>query len=355
MNKQLSQYLDLLRITAASLVLIAHITYPVFSDGRFFPHEELGHSSVMIFFVLSGYVITYVANEREFGFTDFAISRIARVYSVVLPALALTVCVDLLTLLLTPANHAEDLVSYVPVYQYASFPKYALMDVLFGNQIWGLSEPLFSNNVYWSMCFEVYYYCLFAAAFYFCGALRIALLVIVLACIGPWPLLRFHLWLFGAGIYLVHKQEIFITQTTARILFVLTVVLMSYDLATDLTLRIDSYWGIDGRAWHRFAGDTLTGIIIALNVFAARYCGFNFGHFGSWFTYLSSGSFSLYLMHGPLVRFFVGYFGPFEPLILISLVLGSVWLLSRVTERQKDVIRDWLRLLSVRILKVKKV
>lgn len=349
MNKQLSQYLDLLRITAASLVLIAHASNNTVFSNLSLP-DQLGYSSVMIFFVLSGYVITYVAHEREFKLTDFAISRIARVYSVVLPALALTVCVDLLTLHLTPPNHAEEFVSSIPVYQYASFPKYVLLDALFGNNVWGLHESLFSNDVYWSMCFEVYYYCLFAAAFYFRGALRIGLLIVVLACIGPWPFMRFHLWLFGAGIYLLHKR-IFIKQAIARIIFAITVALMIYDLATDLNLRIDSYWGVDGGHWRRFMGDTLTGIIIAVNILAARYCGFNFGRFGSWFTYLSSSSFSLYLMHGPLLRFFVGYFGPVDPYVLILIVLGSAWLLSRVTERQKDIVRDWLKLLSARIVK----
>ena len=57
--------------------------------------------------MLSGYVISYVAVELEFTLWEFAISRIARVYSVVIPALALTVLVDLLFIYVRPSVKGE--------------------------------------------------------------------------------------------------------------------------------------------------------------------------------------------------------------------------------------------------------
>ena len=39
----------------------------------------LGHKVVVVFFVLSGYVITYVACERERGLRDFVLARVARI------------------------------------------------------------------------------------------------------------------------------------------------------------------------------------------------------------------------------------------------------------------------------------
>jgi peptidoglycan/LPS O-acetylase OafA/YrhL len=352
-DRQFSRYLDLLRIIAALLVLFAHLADPAITDGTIKAPDQIGYSAVMVFFVLSGYVISYVAAERESRFVDFVISRIARVYSVVLPALALTIAIDLLVLRIAPRFNAAALLVGIPLYQYAKFPKYLIMDLSFTNNIWGLQLTAFSNGAYWSMCFEVYYYVIFAAAFFFRGAWRIILLIAVPLAIGPGPLLHFHLWLLGCGVYWLHRNRT-ITATKARLLFGLTIILMVGDLATDLNLRIDDQLDLLTNSWvshsmlRRVAGDTLTGLIVALNIFAARYAGLQFGRFGGWFTYLASFSFSLYLMHGPLLRFWAGYWHP-GPVATVAAVLVSVWLLGQVTERQKDHIRNVLRYAAARL------
>ena len=347
MNKQLSRYLDLLRAIAALLVLFAHLTDPTITDGAVKGPNQIGYSSVMIFFVLSGYVISYVAAEREFTVLDFAISRISRVYSVVIPALILTVFVDILFLNIRPIFNSDELISEIPLYQYTKFPVYLLTTLLFGNQLWTLRLTAFSNGAYWSMCLEVYYYTIFAMAFYFKGKWRIIFLSSTLVAIGPWALLRFHLWLLGCLVYWIHRNYT-ISPIRARVIFVTTGALMVLYLATDHNLWIDDQLDLltDGKVGHsflrRFAGDTLTGTTIALNILAARYAAFDFGRLGPLFTYVASFSFSLYLMHGPLLRFWSAYWHP-SPVITIGLVLASVWVLGYVTEKQKDHLRNILR------------
>jgi peptidoglycan/LPS O-acetylase OafA/YrhL len=347
MNKQFSRYLDLLRIVAALLVLFAHLTDPTITDGAIKGPNQIGYSAVMVFFVLSGYVISYVAVEREFTLSEFVISRIARVYSVVIPALALTVLVDLLFLYVRPLANANELIADIPLYQYAKFPKYIVMDLLFGNQLWGLRATAFTNGAYWSMCLEVYFYILFAAAFYLRGGWRITCLLITLLVIGPWALLRFHLWLFGCAVYWLHRNRK-ISVAGARLLFLVTIALMIFYLATDFNLRIDDRLDLWTSGWvgnsflRRFVGDTLTGLTIALNIFAARYAALDFGRFGWWFTYLASFTFSLYLMHTPLLRFWSGYWHP-GPFLTVAAVLASVWLLGQLTEKHKDHLRNVLR------------
>jgi peptidoglycan/LPS O-acetylase OafA/YrhL len=49
---------------------------------------------VDVFFVLSGFVIAFVTTERESDGRSFAIARLARVYSVALPALVVTFVLD---------------------------------------------------------------------------------------------------------------------------------------------------------------------------------------------------------------------------------------------------------------------
>jgi len=165
--------------------------------------------------------------------------------------------------------------------------------------------------------------------------------------VGPGALLRFHLWLFGYAVYWIHRNRR-MSVARARLLFVLTGALMVFYLATDLNLLIDYQLDLLTTGWvgqsyvRRLVGDTLTGLTIALNILAARDAALDFRQFGSAFSYLASFSFSLYLMHVPLLRFWSAYWRP-GAFTVVVMVLVSVWLLGQVTERQKDHIRDVLR------------
>ena len=354
MNKELSRHLDLLRVVAALLVLFAHVSDPAFTDGWIRAPSQIGYSSVMIFFVISGYVISYVAAEREFTLLDFAISRVARVYSVVVPAIALTVLVDVSIINVAPTFHAKALMAQIPLYQYAKFPKYLVLALFFGDNLsgFGIRETLFSNGAYWSMCFEVYYYILFAIFFYVRGLTRGILLVAVVLVIGPGPLAHFPLWLFGCAVYQLHRRCRGISMPIARILFVITCAMLIVDLATDMNLRIDAQLNLLTAGWfghhvpRRLVGDTLTGALVAVNIFAARYLAISFGVFGNVVAYLASFTFSLYLMHIPLLRFWSGYFH-LGIAGTLAATLVSAWLLGQITEKQKTRIRNTLRRLCV--------
>src|SRR5258708_5629666 len=112
-----STYLDLLRASAALAVFIVHLGYAEFTGGIVTRQDQIGRAAVIVFFVLSGYVVAYVARERERTLSVFAVSRLARVYSVALGALALTVAVDLVTL-------ASGFPRGVPLYHYRGWSKY---------------------------------------------------------------------------------------------------------------------------------------------------------------------------------------------------------------------------------------
>ncbi len=298
-------------------------------------------------------MIAYVAAEREFSLPEFAISRIARVYSVVIPALALTIAVDVLFMHVAPRVDPHALLASIPFYQYHGFPKYLVMDLFFGNNLWGLGETAFSNSVYWSMCFEVYYYLIFAITYYLTGKWRIALLIMVLVIVGPWAFLRFHLWAFGCLIYWLHRNWT-MPVAAARILFAASAAVLVIDLASDLNLRIDDRLDALSSGWithsvlRRVLGDTLTGLAVAVNILAAGYAAFTIGRFGRWCAYLASFSFSLYLMHVPLLRLWQAYWRP-GPILSLVLVLISVWLLSQFTEKQKVHLRGALARLYARL------
>jgi peptidoglycan/LPS O-acetylase OafA/YrhL len=108
MARGLSVYLDLLRLLAALQVAICHLSWTrigaldrnIFSEG--------GHEAVIVFFVLSGFVVRHAAEKRDHSFSDFVTSRISRLYSVVIPCLAATVLCDLAGRALAP-NLYEDI------------------------------------------------------------------------------------------------------------------------------------------------------------------------------------------------------------------------------------------------------
>ena len=80
MNRSFSVYLDLVRFSAACLVYLWH------SNMRLLVHDILpassyGHSAVIVFFVLSGFVIAYVTDTKENNWVDYSASRLSRVSS----------------------------------------------------------------------------------------------------------------------------------------------------------------------------------------------------------------------------------------------------------------------------------
>lgn len=112
MHQALSVYLDALRFLAALAVYLFHAGH--FSGVRIPFFGEFGSPAVMVFFVLSGLVIAYASAARRSGPGEFAVARLARLWSVVLPALGLTLLLDTL-------GQRLALASYAPMQPYDGF------------------------------------------------------------------------------------------------------------------------------------------------------------------------------------------------------------------------------------------
>jgi peptidoglycan/LPS O-acetylase OafA/YrhL len=147
----LSAFIDLLRLSAAAVVFLAHLS-SFDAGGRSLPVTgTLAHSAVVVFFVISGYVIASAA-RRDGSAAGYAVSRAARIYSVALPALALTFILDVAT-----GNTS---------YQHAQPWKYLPLFLGFATDWWFLTENAFSNVPYWSLSYEVWYYVIFGIALF---------------------------------------------------------------------------------------------------------------------------------------------------------------------------------------------
>lgn len=106
MNRRVSIYLDLVRFTAALAVLFSHLSGQRFSGGLFWRAGHYWDEAVDVFFVLSGFVIAHVTAERETSLRSYAVARLARVYSVALPAVLATFALDAIGRSLQPGFYA---------------------------------------------------------------------------------------------------------------------------------------------------------------------------------------------------------------------------------------------------------
>ena len=99
---------------------------------------------MIVFFVLSGYVIAYVTATKERDWVSYSASRLSRVYSVAVPAIVLTLLLDALGRQLYPEAYA---------YPFDRFALRIIGSLLMANETWFVSIISFSNVPYWSICY----------------------------------------------------------------------------------------------------------------------------------------------------------------------------------------------------------
>src|SRR5437870_11294053 len=102
MTNALSLYLDALRFGAAFTVFVGHYGSQRFGGGLFWQMQAYGRAPVLVFFVLSGFVIAWVTETRERTLEEYGLSRVARLYSVIVPAFIVTVVLDYIAMAIDP-------------------------------------------------------------------------------------------------------------------------------------------------------------------------------------------------------------------------------------------------------------
>ena len=173
-------HLDMLRALAAIAVCAGHIRGFLFVDyshlptgylltAPFYALTSLGHQAVVIFFALSGYLVGGQAIRQikagKWHFGRYATRRISRLWTVLIPALLLTLIADRIGLSLSgAAGYAGDWYA-----QFSSGPSVLnqtdhSIKTLLGNIafIQTISVPVFgSNGPLWSLANEFWYYLIF--------------------------------------------------------------------------------------------------------------------------------------------------------------------------------------------------
>ena len=356
MNRAFSVYLDLIRFGAACLVYLYH------SNQRWLVTEKLplsnfGHSAVIVFFVLSGFVIAYVTATKENEWVTYTASRLSRVYSVVVPTLLVTVALDSIGRQLQPE---------VYTYPYDHFALRIIGSLLMLNEVWFISITTFSNVPYWSVTYEFWYYAAFGLILFLPGRVALPTALGLLLLIGPKLLLLAPIWYAGVLLYRWQTLKT-MSKPLAWLLTVASTAAIIGLHASGVLEKISA--GFEARV-----GAEAFKALTFSKFFIADYflCALVFCHFAGvrrlaadlhaglgWvegpIRWLAGFTFTLYLLHQPLFMFWGSVLrgdpGSLLPWLLVTgLTLCSVMLIGHYTESKRGILKQtltqWLRLRS---------
>ena len=337
-----------MRVIAAFGVLLVHCNLPWFSNNMFL-HQELGHKLVMVFFVLSGFLIAYSAAGRSKSLKTYTVDRFSRLYSVVIPALIFTYAIDALGVFFNPEHYTLEI---APNNQ----PMRFLMNFMFIQQIWNFCTKPSSNGVFWSISYEFWYYFLFGIFFYLKGYKRILLLVIVGLFVGLKILLLAPVWILGVVCF-YYSERIKMNSKLGVVLFISSIILLiyvSFFYHSAFTQNVNLL-GLPPLYFSTFfLFDWCYGTLVAINIlslssikapdsFYEKIPAYISGSI----RYLSSITFTLYMFHLPLLLF-VSAIIPYNKadyahvVPLIFLVLIVVAGIASFTEKRRGFYKNAL-------------
>lgn len=335
-----SLYLDLVRVLSACAVVAAHFAY----TGAIAPRtwglaSEMGREAVIVFFVLSGFVIAASTSQRRIDARGYALARVSRLYSVVLPVLLLAFAIGAVFRLLDApvpsAGYALDKPQlYLPFY------------LLFLGQSWTLAEAPPFMIPYWSLCYEAWFYLLFGLACYLRGKRRLLAIVLALAFMGHKMWLLLPVWLAGAWLYQTGGRP-WLPPTLARLGWLASFAAFGLYVALGLEAPLRAFgaaaWPFDalplGSA-DRFLADYLVGAIVLANFACARDARLDgLLRLQAPIRLLASHTFTLYLSHMLVIRTWLAFYphrreSSLDHLGLLLAIAAATILLGGVTERR---------------------
>ncbi|GAA4316681.1 hypothetical protein GCM10023149_13830 [Mucilaginibacter gynuensis] len=359
MNKLKSLYLEILRISAAFYVFIFHVGSVTIGGERYFAttdfNDSLGlsnlgaHYFVVVFFVLSGFLITMSVNKPGVTIKSFFIARLGRLYSVLIPALIFSF-----------------VVSFVIIYS-GSIPAELIknnehlvirffMNLLFLTQSWTLCSTPPLNDPFWSVTYEFIYYALIAVITLVKNSVFKWLVLGFIVLVGfPKVILLFPAWLAGSLLYFVSKK-VSINKGVSAVLFLLSLagiiaVIINPELVPFTKNESDNqFLGFNLLFSWNYLADFVYSLLIAANIyflFSVADSNLFKGEqklitkLHDILRLVGNCTYTLYLFHLPLLFLFASLL-PYDrtnylyPTGLIAATLLSVFIIARYTEWKVD-------------------
>lgn len=341
----LSCVMNWARFVAAFVVVLGHSNMIGFSHAGE-PVGQYGHTMVILFFVMSGYIIARTTADARLDLGTFAILRTSRVGVVAVPALLLSWVASIVLLTLLPNVASMDETLYWP----GGID--VLRNLLFADHFWALGKGVSLNLPYWSLTYEVWYYLLFAMWWLGKGRVWKWAVVLVLLMIGPALWVLMPVWLLGVLLARMAPPSFSRFTAMSIILVALAVPVLVKEAALDVQAQA-AFASLFPWSWRLgYSTKFLTDFVLGLSFFLF------FWAIGSlqvdvservarWGTVLAGFSFSLYLFHDPLLRVVWMLsegrsLSLLEHVVLLVLIVLLCWLISVFTEQRTGVVRRWL-------------
>ena len=364
MPRSTSIYLDLVRFLAATTVFIGHANFDEITGGLPYLsglNMATANDAVIVFFVLSGLVIAYVADTKENTLREFFLSRLARLWSVVVPALFLTVILDYAGSRIAPSLYDPEWRNN-PVLRFAA-------NLFFVNELWFSTIRPFSNAPFWSIGYEFWYYVVFAAAFFVKRPASFGWLGLVALVMGPRILVLLPVWLLGVWVYYrtitrpVNAAMGWLLVLGSAVGYLLYVVLRGHEYLFEFTVRqfgmfeyivrklgigyANNFFG-----WsNHFLSNYLVGILVAAHFLGIAAIAPTIGKvllpLETPIRAAAAYTFSIYLFHFPLLLFFAAMTLTVENAslrraIILFGTIGSICVLGNMTEKRRSALKRTL-------------
>ena len=294
LNETQSLFLDLLRIVAVQLLVIGH-ALPYFNIGR---ANYMQNSAVVLFFVLSGIVISYSTfwkMENGYRFRDFFLDRFSRIYTAFIPSLLFIVLIDNLQLYF----FGSSAYSYTSAFDVKTFLANLLM--LQDFPIFNLGITSFgSGRPLWTLAIEWWLYMSFGMLLIHFSKQFTVKYLFVLCLFMIVPLHNAYtgrgealtlFWLEGVMITIfLFKRQVQIDKAISILFVVITLVLIGLRLG-------------ETKEAYDLVYVSLISLFIVSSLGLASHFEFNFKKIKNYTHFIAAYSFTLFLVHYSIFDF----------------------------------------------------
>lgn len=346
LTRPLSVVLDFVRFGAALLVAIGHAVQLGLYHGWFPFGVRMQHYCVIVFFVLSGLVIsTSVLNGRS-SLPRYAVARLLRILPVAVPSLLFGTLAAYVLAGPIPVRMDNSPAEALEV------TKQLLAPLAFLSAWPGVAGPVW-NPPYWSLCYEVWYYAIFALAVFLRGWPRILAVALGCAAAGGAILLLMPVWLMGAALtHVPAARRLPLAAAPVAIVAACAMALFLFRIDHAVLNPLLKAWWPGDAEWSQWAlSDLLMGLAMTLALVAARplvnLLSAPILRLDGAARTLAGFSFTLYLFHWPLIQLLRSWgieAGRSFPMFaaLIALIVLACAGISILTERQSPRLRRWM-------------
>lgn len=359
-----SIYLDLIRGISAILVVMEHLSSRLFVGYGNVENPNivvqglyliniLGGPSVIIFFVLSGLFISRsvlkAVYNNKWSWESYLINRLSRLFVVLIPALILTFILDSIAVeFFYYQGYETSFENFIEFIGNLFF----LQNIFVG--VYGSNAPL------WSLNYEFWYYMLFPLLFLLFSKqsktskiVYLILTLLIISTIGTRMNSYFVIWLIGAAVLFlpkafINRRKLFFSISLC--LLILAIIIRPLVMTGRL---FTSDWTED-----LFLVDLFVGVSFGLFIYTLFYVipdkfkVIDIKWFGKFSRLIASFSFTLYLIHYPIINMVYrwgainGYKG-LQPslisfgieLVLVTLICIIAFYFSLFTEAKTSTIR----------------